>query len=79
MTNQELLNEQKLGLIECIVKNNDLSFLNKIEDLIIANLSGSLPILTNEEYADRIRQALKEADEGKGISIEELEEEMKNW
>ncbi len=79
MTNQELLNEQKLSLIECIVKNNDLSFLNKIEDFIIANLPSPFPILTDEEYTDRIRQALKEADEGKGISIEELEEEMKNW
>jgi hypothetical protein len=79
MTTQAALDEQKLSLIEIIVKSNDLTFLNKIEDFIIANLPCPFPIMTDEEYANRIEQALKEVEEGKGISIEELEEEMKNW
>ena len=79
MTTQAALDEQKLSLIEIIVKSNDLIFLNKIEDFIIANLPGPFPIMTDEQYANRIEQALKEAREGKGISIEEFEEEMKNW
>ena len=79
MTDQAALDEQKVSLIEIIVKSNDLTFLNKIEDFIIANLPCTLPIITDEEYANRINQALKEAKEGKGISMEELEEEMKSW
>ena len=79
MTNQAALDEQKLSLIEIIVKSNDLTFLNKIEDFIIANLPCPFPVMTDEEYANRIKQALKEGEEGKGMTIEELEEEMKNW
>ena len=73
------LDEQKLSLIEIILKVKDPIFLTKIEDFIVANLPFKLPAFTHEELAERLKQSRKDYQEGRYVTIEELEEEIKKW
>lgn len=72
------LQPRKLNLIEYLVHLTDEKVFDKIEYLIRSGNISQDPF-TQEEMIARAQKANEDYDAGRVLTMEELEEEMKNW
>ncbi|WP_139322558.1 hypothetical protein [Parabacteroides massiliensis] len=84
MTTMEL-NAQKQLLIEEILETDNPRLidylrkaLDKFKDMNVIPMKRPC-VYTHEEQMEILRQSLADIDEGRYLSTEELEEEMKTW